>query len=70
MRKFHGNPWAVLLVVSLGFFMILLDTTIVNIAVPSIIDAPLRLPGSDFLWVLNAYILVLCRAVDHRRQAW
>jgi hypothetical protein len=25
MTKFRGNPWAVLLVVSLGFFMTLLD---------------------------------------------
>ena len=28
VRKFRGNPWAVLLVVSLGFFMTLLDKTI------------------------------------------
>jgi hypothetical protein len=27
MRKLHGNPWAVLVVVSLGFFMTLLDKT-------------------------------------------
>jgi hypothetical protein len=25
MRKLRGNPWAVLVVVSLGFFMTLLD---------------------------------------------
>ncbi len=25
MRKYAGNPWMVLLVVSLGFFMTLLD---------------------------------------------
>jgi len=40
-----------------GFFMILLDTTIVNIAVPSIIDA-LQAPLDQILWVLNAYVLV------------
>ena len=58
MRKFHGNPWAVLLVVSLGFFMTLLDLTIVNIAIPDIIT---RLHASldDVLWVINAYALVL-----------
>ena len=27
MKKLHGNPWAVLVVVSLGFFMTLLDMT-------------------------------------------
>ena len=58
MRKFHANPWAVLLVVSLGFFMTLLDLTIVNIAIPDLIT---RLHASldDVLWVINAYALVL-----------
>ena len=58
MKKFRGNPWAVLLVVSLGFFMTLLDLTIVNIAIPDMIT---RLHASldDVLWVINAYALVL-----------
>ena len=58
MSKLRGNPWAVLVVVSLGFFMTLLDLTIVNIAIPNMID---RLHASldDVLWVLNAYALVL-----------
>jgi EmrB/QacA subfamily drug resistance transporter len=58
MAKLRGNPWAVLVVVSLGFFMTLLDLTIVNIAIPNMID---RLHASldDVLWVLNAYALVL-----------
>ena len=51
------NPWLVLLVLCLGFFMILLDTTIVNVAIPSIIDA-LKASLDQILWVLNAYILV------------
>ncbi len=56
--KWRGNPWAVLVVVSLGFFMTLLDVTIVNIAIP---DMMRRLNASldDALWVLNAYSLVL-----------
>ncbi len=37
MRKYRGNPWMILLVVSLGFFMTLLDLTIVNIAIPNMI---------------------------------
>ncbi|MDQ6918136.1 MAG: DHA2 family efflux MFS transporter permease subunit [Candidatus Dormibacteraeota bacterium] len=51
------NPWLALLVLCMGFFMILLDTTIVNIAIPSIIDA-LKSTLDQILWVLNAYILV------------
>ena len=58
MQKYRGNPWVVLLVVSLGFFMTLLDLTIVNIAIPNMIS---RLHASldDILWVINAYALVL-----------
>jgi EmrB/QacA subfamily drug resistance transporter len=51
------NPWLALLVLCMGFFMILLDTTIVNIAIPSIIDG-LHATLDQILWVLNAYILV------------
>src|ERR1700682_4173460 len=51
------NPWLILLVLCSGFFMILLDTTIVNIAIPSIIDG-LKASLDQILWVLNAYILV------------
>src|SRR2546421_4804646 len=58
MAKLRGSPWAVLVVVSLGFFMTLLDLTIVNIAIPDMIN---RLHASldGVLWVLNAYALVL-----------
>ena len=51
------SPWPALLVLCMGFFMILLDTTIVNIAIPSIIDK-LHATLDQILWVLNAYILV------------
>jgi EmrB/QacA subfamily drug resistance transporter len=57
MRRLRGNPWVVLVALCLGFFMILLDTTIVNIAIPSIIDG-LGASLDQVLWVLNAYILV------------
>src|SRR5947207_13600344 len=62
VRKFHGNPWAVLLVVSLGFFMTLLDLTIVNIAIPNLITN-LHASLDDVLWVINAYALVLAVVV-------
>jgi EmrB/QacA subfamily drug resistance transporter len=58
VKKYSANPWAVLLVVSLGFFMTLLDLTIVNIAIPDMI-ARLHASLDDILWVLNAYALVL-----------
>jgi EmrB/QacA subfamily drug resistance transporter len=58
MVKLRGNPWAVLIVLSLGFFMTLLDLTIVNIAIPNMLDK-LHASLSDVLWVLNAYALVL-----------
>jgi EmrB/QacA subfamily drug resistance transporter len=50
------NPWAVLLVLCMGFFMVLLDITIVNIAIPSMIDG-LKAGLDQVLWVLNAYTL-------------
>src|SRR5258708_35037723 len=58
MTKLRGNPWAVLIVVSLGFFMSLLDLTIVNIAIPNMITK-LHASLDDVLWVINAYALVL-----------
>src|ERR1700674_3794067 len=48
---------AALAVLSLGLFMTLLDLTIVNIAIPSIIDG-LHASLDQGLWVLNAYSLV------------
>jgi EmrB/QacA subfamily drug resistance transporter len=50
------NPWAVLVVLALGLFMTLLDLTIVNIAIPSIVDG-IGASLDQVLWVLNAYSL-------------
>src|SRR5450756_2526020 len=57
MAKARTNPWLVLLVLTTGFFMILLDTTIVNVAIPAM-SAGLNTTLDQILWVLNAYILV------------
>src|SRR6185437_15274185 len=57
VRTSSHNPWLVLVVLTTGFFMILLDTTIVNVAIPSITTA-LNTTLDQILWVLNAYILV------------
>jgi EmrB/QacA subfamily drug resistance transporter len=51
------SPWLVLISLCLGFFMILLDTTIVNVAIPSLSEG-LHASLSEILWILNAYILV------------
>ena len=51
-----ANPMAVLLVLTLGTFVTLLDLTIVNVAIPSILDG-LHASLDQILWVLNAYSL-------------
>ena len=57
MSQARTNPWLVLLVLCTGFFMILLDTTIVNVAIPAM-STGLNTTLDQILWVLNAYILV------------
>ena len=57
-----GHPWLVLAVLSIGLFMILLDGTIVSIAIPHIMetyDATL----SSAEWVMNAYSLAFAVAL-------
>ncbi len=51
------NPWAILAVLCLGLFMILLDGTIVNIALPQLMDS-FEASLSDVEWVMNAYVLM------------
>lgn len=53
----HTNPWLILTVLCIGFFIILLDTTIVNIAVPAL-TADLHAVLTQVLWIVNAYTLV------------
>ena len=57
MAKARTNPWLVLVVLTTGFFMIMLDTTIVNVAIPAM-SAGLKTTLDQILWVLNSYILV------------
>ena len=54
----HPRKWWILVAVSIGMFMGLLDVTIVNIAMPAIIT-DLQTTVSHASWVLNAYSLVL-----------
>ena len=51
------NPsWAVLIVVCLAQFMVILDGTVVNVALPSIGRA-LHFPSGDLQWVVSGYVL-------------
>jgi EmrB/QacA subfamily drug resistance transporter len=48
--------WLALMVLCLGSFMIVLDTTIVNVALPSV-RTDLGFTESSLAWVVNAYVL-------------
>jgi EmrB/QacA subfamily drug resistance transporter len=56
----HGiddrKRWSALIVLCLGVLMIVLDTTIVNVALPSI-AADLKFSETSLVWVVNAYML-------------
>jgi EmrB/QacA subfamily drug resistance transporter len=51
-----GKRWLALYVLCTGVLMIVLDTTIVTVALPSI-QADLAFSGTSLVWVLNAYML-------------
>ena len=50
------NRWLALIVLCMATLMIVLDTTIVNVALPSI-KASLGFTDTDLAWVVNAYAL-------------
>src|SRR6188768_4294590 len=56
----HGiaasQRWLALYILCLGVLMIVLDTTIVNVALPSI-RTDLRFTEATLVWVVNAYML-------------
>ena len=51
-----GNPWRALWAMMVGFFMILVDATIVAVANPSIMDK-LGAGYDAVIWVTSAYLL-------------
>src|ERR1700710_3081208 len=57
MRK-----WLPLLAVCMGTFMLLIDVTIVNVALPAMAD-DLKTSFSSLQWVVDAYALVLAALV-------
>jgi len=50
------NPWPALFVLSLATFVVVLDQTIVNVAIPTML-ASLHASFDQILWVVNAYLL-------------
>jgi EmrB/QacA subfamily drug resistance transporter len=54
----RGNKWWTLVAVCLGTFMLLLDITIVNVALPDIQRA-LSSTFADLQWIVDAYALTL-----------
>src|SRR5579862_1787881 len=55
--KHATNPWVVLVLICLAQFMVILDATIVNVALPSI-QRDLNLSEGSLQWIVNAYTLV------------
>jgi len=51
------NKWVVLVLICLAQFMVILDATIVNVALPSI-QNDLHLGEANLQWIVNAYTLV------------
>jgi EmrB/QacA subfamily drug resistance transporter len=57
VRAHDVNPWLVLCLVCLAQFMVILDATIVNVALPSI-QKDLGISESSLQWIVNAYALL------------
>jgi EmrB/QacA subfamily drug resistance transporter len=51
------RSWAVLALLAVAEFMVILDVTVVNVALPSIGES-LRFDPSDLSWVITAYVLL------------
>jgi len=56
-RRGSTNPWIVLVLVCFAQFMVVLDATVVNVALPSI-QKDLGLSEANLQWIINAYTLV------------
>jgi EmrB/QacA subfamily drug resistance transporter len=51
------SPWSTLVVLAIAQFMVVLDVTIVNVALPHI-QSDLSFSTSDLQWVISAYTLI------------
>jgi EmrB/QacA subfamily drug resistance transporter len=53
----HDGRWTVLVIVCIAQFMVILDATVVNVALPSI-QRDLQFSQADLQWVINSYTLM------------
>ena len=60
----ENRKWWTLAAVSFGLFMIMLDNTVVNVALPSI-RKDLGISVSELEWVVNAYLLAAAALTAH-----
>ncbi len=54
--EFERKPWTTLILLGLAQFMVILDITVVNVALPSI-GEDLSFPEGDLQWVITTYVL-------------
>jgi MFS family permease len=50
------RPWTTLILLGMAQFMVILDITVVNVALPAIAD-DLAFAEGDLQWVITAYVL-------------
>jgi len=53
----HVNKWLILVIACMAQFMVVLDITVVNIALPSI-QTGLKFSSANLQWVVNGYTLI------------
>src|SRR5947209_9534001 len=56
-QRHSTNPWVILVLICLAQFMVVLDATIVNVALPSI-QNDLGLSEANLQWIVNSYTLL------------
>src|SRR5215203_2959837 len=58
MQSAHPRRWTALAVIALAQFMVIMDTSIIGVALPEI-QADLGFSPEDLSWVFNAYVVAL-----------
>src|ERR671933_2669206 len=56
MQTAHPRRWTALAVIALAQFMVIMDTSIIGVALPEI-QADLGFDPGDLSWVFNAYVI-------------
>src|SRR6195952_2445719 len=56
-KSMRRSPWSTLVVLAIAQFMVVLDVTIVNVALPNI-QTDLHFSPDNLQWVISAYTLI------------